>query len=233
MAANGRIAYKALESLVGEIAHETANVRGKHISAFSSPQQRMRLFIQLDAARRCTRQFFAVVVKNPQLHSQSCFALRLFALGVRSKDDRHGARQLLASNLPYIENLLVANTALVPSISGDSSLPLISIALELLFCGEFAGVRAIEGVVCYCPSDAMHAVPTPSQLSTLSAHRSSVLQCDYQSTFAQRTARAHQPQPSGEIHACDCCDFALERMEVDAFEKRLAALRAGNTQEGK
>eukprot|EP00965_Chrysotila_dentata_P028009 931182-Pleurochrysis_carterae.AAC.1 len=66
---------------------------------------------------------------------------------------------------------------------------------------------------------------------------SSVQQCDCKSTFEQRTARAHQPQPNGEIRACDCCGFArqpgLERAEFDAFSAELAALKADATQQGK
>eukprot|EP00965_Chrysotila_dentata_P049115 1628904-Pleurochrysis_carterae.AAC.1 len=170
-------------------------MQGVHVSTLVN-ERRFRVVVQLDAARRRTRQFFACVAKNPQFHSQSCFALRLLALGVRFKDDRHGAQQLLAKNLPYIETLLTTGTARVPSISGDASSPLVTVEVELFFCGDFAGVRAIEGAVCGCAPEAMYAVPPLSQLSTVSALRSSVLQCDCQSTFAQRTARAHQPQPS-------------------------------------
>eukprot|EP00965_Chrysotila_dentata_P014460 479249-Pleurochrysis_carterae.AAC.1 len=105
MSSTGRVAVQSLESIVGEIAREIAVLKGKPLSYVSSPARHpLCVCVQLDAARRRSRQFVACVAKNPQPDSQSCFALRLLALGVQFKvDDRHGARQLLASNLDFIE----------------------------------------------------------------------------------------------------------------------------------
>eukprot|EP00965_Chrysotila_dentata_P058739 1948837-Pleurochrysis_carterae.AAC.5 len=69
---------------------------------------------------------------GPLLDSQSCFQLRLLALGTRMKDDRAGAEQLLAGT---------------------------PVHFELFFAGDFAGVRAIENFICGCRPEAMHAVP--------------------------------------------------------------------------
>eukprot|EP00965_Chrysotila_dentata_P021902 725137-Pleurochrysis_carterae.AAC.1 len=84
MHANGQVAVQKLETIAHDVAHETARVRGKPLSTFSSARAPVRLVILFDAARRRTRQFVACVAKNPQLNSQSCFALRLLALGVLS-----------------------------------------------------------------------------------------------------------------------------------------------------
>eukprot|EP00965_Chrysotila_dentata_P156411 5167634-Pleurochrysis_carterae.AAC.1 len=115
MLASGRVAVQSLESIVFEIVRETAALKGKPLSYFSSSRRPVRVAVQLDAARRRSRQFVACVAKNPQLDSQSCFALRLLALGVRFKDHRHGAHQLLASNLDFMEHLLQDHGILVPA----------------------------------------------------------------------------------------------------------------------
>eukprot|EP00965_Chrysotila_dentata_P086491 2855027-Pleurochrysis_carterae.AAC.1 len=110
MGAEGRIAYQTLETLVGKVARETAALTGKPLSYFSTAKKAVRLALQLDAARRRTRQFVVCALKTPQLDSQSCFALHLVALGVRFKDHKYGAQQLLASNLGFIEHLLSEHT---------------------------------------------------------------------------------------------------------------------------
>eukprot|EP00965_Chrysotila_dentata_P115879 3830505-Pleurochrysis_carterae.AAC.1 len=117
----GQVAVLDLERIAHDVANETVRVMGKSLSHFSSARFPMRLSNQLDAARRRTRRLVACVVKTPQLKSQSCFALRLLALGVGFKDDRHGAQQLLQTNFSFIEHLLNIHEVVVPEIciTGD------------------------------------------------------------------------------------------------------------------
>eukprot|EP00965_Chrysotila_dentata_P087425 2886442-Pleurochrysis_carterae.AAC.1 len=81
MTAAGDLAFQTLETLTAEVALVTAALYELPLSAFASAERPFRLVIQLDAARRRTRGFVAVVVKNPQLDSWSCHALHLLALG--------------------------------------------------------------------------------------------------------------------------------------------------------
>lgn len=116
MSADGRIAYQDLGSLLTSLIHETLRVTQTALSDYHPDQAghlTLRAVIQLDAARRGRRQFVECVLRNPQLASQSCFALRLLALGIRMKDDKHGAQQLLASNLVLINDLLLSREFLV------------------------------------------------------------------------------------------------------------------------
>eukprot|EP00965_Chrysotila_dentata_P004352 141590-Pleurochrysis_carterae.AAC.1 len=65
MSFQGRVAVQSLESLAGEITRETARVKGKPLSFFSSARTAVRIVVQVDAARRRTRQFVACIAKNP------------------------------------------------------------------------------------------------------------------------------------------------------------------------
>eukprot|EP00965_Chrysotila_dentata_P119589 3953507-Pleurochrysis_carterae.AAC.1 len=81
MCADGRIAVQSFETVLHDIARETARVRNVPLSVFGSATKPIRVVIQADAARIRTRQFVACVAKKPQLDSQSCFSLRPLALG--------------------------------------------------------------------------------------------------------------------------------------------------------
>eukprot|EP00965_Chrysotila_dentata_P105408 3481192-Pleurochrysis_carterae.AAC.2 len=223
MDASGGLAFQTLESVAAELAAETASLQKLPLHAFSSASHPVRLNVQLDVARRRTRQFVAVGVKNPQLNSQSCFSLRLLALGTRMKDARTGAQQLLCSNLPFIEHLLAQH--IVPV--GPDRIP---VHFELFFTGDFAGVRAIENAICGCPPDTMHTVPAAEAIATISALRQTCNLCDCRASVEQRTIRAHEPV-NGKVLACDCCAFGHNRETADderaAFVAKLQALRAG------
>eukprot|EP00965_Chrysotila_dentata_P221407 6192365-Pleurochrysis_carterae.AAC.6 len=119
MSDSGGLAFQTLETLAVEAVVETAALRSLPLSALGTAARPVHLVIQLDAARRRSRQFVAVV-------------LRLLALGMRMKDDRAGAGQLLAGT---------------------------PVHFELFFAGDFADVRAIENCICGCRPEAMHAVP--------------------------------------------------------------------------
>eukprot|EP00965_Chrysotila_dentata_P245916 6206852-Pleurochrysis_carterae.AAC.1 len=66
----------------------------------------LELVVQLDAARRRTRQFLPVVIKNPQIDSKSFLVLHLLCFAVRLKDDRNGVQRVLAPHLKVIESIL-------------------------------------------------------------------------------------------------------------------------------
>eukprot|EP00965_Chrysotila_dentata_P225655 6194903-Pleurochrysis_carterae.AAC.1 len=88
----------------------------------------VRAVLQIDAARRRTRLFVPSVIKNPDFHSQSCFSLRLLALGVRFKDDRAGFRQLLAPNLDKLRDILESKATL--QLNGKSVVVPISLTCD-------------------------------------------------------------------------------------------------------
>eukprot|EP00965_Chrysotila_dentata_P204600 6182430-Pleurochrysis_carterae.AAC.1 len=67
----------------------------------------------------------------------------------------------------FIEELLRERCAYIPLIQGDSFAQSIRIPVHVYFCGDFAGVRAIEGSVCGCPPDVMHAVPSARDISSI------------------------------------------------------------------
>eukprot|EP00965_Chrysotila_dentata_P087476 2888249-Pleurochrysis_carterae.AAC.9 len=179
---------------------------------------------------------------NPQLNSQSCFALRLLALGVRHKDDRHGARQLLASNLDFIDHLILNNVVYVEP-QGEThdedgqliliSLPAVPVYFSLYFVGDFAGVRAIEGAICGCSPDSSHAGPTIESVSMYDNLTALVRRCDCRLTTAERTAWAHEPV-GGIIVPCSCCDYRhrpeRRQAERDAFQGELKALQKDKTE---
>eukprot|EP00965_Chrysotila_dentata_P147725 4876576-Pleurochrysis_carterae.AAC.1 len=71
MSAAGRVAYQTIETLAGRVARETAQLQNLPPSVFSTGRRPVRLAIQLDDARRRTRQFVACVLNIPQLSSQS------------------------------------------------------------------------------------------------------------------------------------------------------------------
>eukprot|EP00965_Chrysotila_dentata_P024909 826364-Pleurochrysis_carterae.AAC.1 len=68
---------------------ETCNLRGMRAEDFTLKDPPIRVCLQIDAGRRRTRQFVTVVLKNPDLNSQSCFALRLLALALSSQPGLH------------------------------------------------------------------------------------------------------------------------------------------------
>eukprot|EP00965_Chrysotila_dentata_P120039 3970602-Pleurochrysis_carterae.AAC.1 len=76
-----------MDDQLSSLIHETCNLRGIKVEELTANSPLFRALLQIDAARRRTRQFMPLVLKNPDLHSQSCFALRLLALGIRFKDD--------------------------------------------------------------------------------------------------------------------------------------------------
>eukprot|EP00965_Chrysotila_dentata_P195269 6176895-Pleurochrysis_carterae.AAC.2 len=215
MSPSGRIAFQSLQDVAAEIARETARLAGLPLSAFSTSDGKVCLAIQLDAARRRTRQFVACVAKNPQLDSQSCFALRLLALGVRFKDDRYGAQQLLARNLEFIEVLLNKHVVLIHP-GGDSAQAPVPVYFSLYFVGDFAGVRAIEGSICGCNAEASHGVPSAESLSSLEKLKAVVRRCDCRTSSRQRSIRAHEPL-DGQVFPCECCSFghALGRQKAE------------------
>eukprot|EP00965_Chrysotila_dentata_P175721 5801076-Pleurochrysis_carterae.AAC.1 len=230
MNAQGGLAFQRLDTLAAEVAMETAALAQLPLTAFTTPHRPVRLNVQLDAARRRTRQFVACVLKNPQLDSQSCFSLRLLALATRMKDDRAGAQQLLHANLDFVEHLLTRHVVAV----GPDRVP---VYFELYFTGDFAGVRAIENSICGCSPNAMHRVPSPPEVATLAALKLMCSMCDCRSTAAERTMRAHQPV-AGVIVPCDCCQYghnpAYQNAEQVAFTDKLETMHAArNTTNGK
>eukprot|EP00965_Chrysotila_dentata_P024581 813929-Pleurochrysis_carterae.AAC.2 len=225
MSEDGGLAFQTLETLVAEVAVETAAFAELPLSAFTTAARPVYVCIQLDAVRHRTRQFMAVVVKNSQSNSQSCFASRLLAFGTRMKDDRSGVEQLLAANLDFIGHLLSKHTFCVDGVP--------AVPFELFFTGDFAGVRAIENAICGCSAEAMHCVPTARDVATLAAVKATCRECDCRATVEQRTARAHQPVAEGEpVSPCDCCIFGHDRSstaqaELEALEGKLTSLKAG------
>eukprot|EP00965_Chrysotila_dentata_P164836 5442560-Pleurochrysis_carterae.AAC.2 len=219
----------SLERIACDIAGETASLERKPLSHYSSSRAPVRLAIQLDAARKRSRQFVACVAKNPQFKSQStCFALRLLALGVRLKDDRHGAQELLSANLPFIEHLLTEHNFFVPDADaegkdedeGEAGEPAFAVGsgtvhFELYFTGDFAGVVAIEGSICGCAAEMMHAVPSVTNVADVAALKATVKKCDFRSTPEERTIGAHQPI-DGEVRACDCACSAFRAQSAHA-----------------
>eukprot|EP00965_Chrysotila_dentata_P003358 109428-Pleurochrysis_carterae.AAC.1 len=141
------------------MAMETCNLLGVSLDAFTESNP-LPACVQLDAARRRTRQFLPCVLKNPAMDSQSCFALRLLGLGVMMEDDRAGTQQMLAPNLDLIEQLFNLRYILLqPKDAGANA---IRVAVNLKLTGDFAGIRAIEGSLCGCNREVIHEVPTPS-----------------------------------------------------------------------
>eukprot|EP00965_Chrysotila_dentata_P063758 2113156-Pleurochrysis_carterae.AAC.1 len=130
--------------------------------------------------------------------------------------------------MDYIEELLNTCRTTVHTVEGDSSSPSVGVAVKLSFCGDFAGVRAIEGAVCGCPPESMHTVPLASELTSVDDLLSVVRACDCTSTHTQRTARAHQPLRDGRLLPCDCCSFVCDpstsAAKLSAFEQKLFSL---------
>eukprot|EP00965_Chrysotila_dentata_P048653 1613790-Pleurochrysis_carterae.AAC.1 len=151
MSASGHIAFMSIGYHLTSLIHETCNLRGVKVEDLNETSPKFRAVLQIDAARRRTRQFVPVVLKNPDLSSQSCFALRLLALGIRLKDDRAGFQQLLAPNLEAIQKLLLEKQFTL-KLGGAS----VTVAVELKLTADFAGIRSIEGQLCGCDSSVIH-----------------------------------------------------------------------------
>eukprot|EP00965_Chrysotila_dentata_P078189 2577643-Pleurochrysis_carterae.AAC.1 len=161
MSATGHVAFMGLHEHLTSLILETSNLRGVKAEELDITSPPIRAVIQIDAARRRTRQFVPLVLKNPDFPSQSCFALRLLALGVRFKDDRSGFERLLAPNMKLIKELLTEKKFTF-QLNGKS----VVVRVELTFTADFAGVRAIEGQLCGCDSSVLHTVPDAANIAT-------------------------------------------------------------------
>ena len=225
VSADGRIACQSLELLSTKLIHETCRTLNVDLSYFSEGGENTCYGnIQLDAARRRTRQFVVVALKNPQLLSESCFALHLLALGVRFKDDRNGAQRLLEPNLPLVEQLLIDKHIDVPVKENEVDGQKMRVKFELRFTGDFAGVRGIEGQLCSCGPEAIHLVPTEQNLAGPASDVMAWLgsMCDTRATADARARRSHWPaKGSRRPSPCDCCNFGHSRnpeVEFDELE---------------
>eukprot|EP00965_Chrysotila_dentata_P193907 6176039-Pleurochrysis_carterae.AAC.1 len=229
MTENGRISSQSLRSQLGDMLVETASLLGVPLNSFTE-ESPLSACIQLDAARRRSRQFLPVVLKNPALDSQSFFALRVLALGVGMKDDRAETQQLLRPNLEAIEEMLQLRSILLrPADAGAAA---VRVAVRLKFTGDFAGVLAIEGSLCGCAAIVIHSVPTRNMLATVAALRQTCASsCDNCTLWRVRWARTHTPLPGKDLpERCDMCQFASNpttaAAELDTFTGRLAELES-------
>ena len=233
--ANGRIAFQCMRSQLYDMAVETARVLNMSLAELVAKDIVLTGAVQTDAARRRTRQFLPCVLKNAQLDSQSCFALRLIGLGIRYKDDKNGFRSVLFPNIACIEECLKLRSV---SLTQDASAASIRCKINLKFTGDFAGVRAIEGQLCGCPREVIHQTPSIDAVSNFAAVQATCATCDNKTSAEIRALRSHMPFPGETLpRPCDCCSFGhtprTAAAELSAFSKHLAALEADDSDKGK
>eukprot|EP00965_Chrysotila_dentata_P155870 5150448-Pleurochrysis_carterae.AAC.1 len=236
MSNDGHIAFQSLGTQLQSMAEETCKLLGVDLSHFSA-ERPLQALIQLDAARRRTRQFLPVVLKNPEHDTQSCFSLRLLALAIWLKDDREGTRRVLAPNLKLSQQMLQTREALLHP-PGDAGTAAIKVAVRLRFTGDFAGIRAIEGQLCACDREVTHAVPSMEAVSSVKNLKTLNATCLNTISANTRWLRIHTPLPVEAVpRPCDLCSFAHDpdcaEEQLTIFQGELKRLQADTTEKGK
>eukprot|EP00965_Chrysotila_dentata_P165380 5461445-Pleurochrysis_carterae.AAC.1 len=67
MSATGRIAFMSFAEHMHSVAIKTCNFRGLGVEDLNVHSPPLRVSLQIEAARRRTRQFVPVVIKNAEL----------------------------------------------------------------------------------------------------------------------------------------------------------------------
>ena len=235
ISANGRIAFQSMRVQLLESAKETCRMLDMTMPELQASGVPLKSALQTDAARRRTRQFLPCVLKNKAIDSQSCFALRLLGLGIRYKDDKYGFESVLQPNIECIEECLRMREV---SVGTDAAGADLRFKIELRLTGDAAGVQAIEGQMCGCPREAIHEVPSMSDMATLEALKATISKCDNKTASDVRRIRSHTPLKGEKLpRPCDCCAFghdpAKAEAEHAALIKRLTELKHDTSDAGK